>query len=111
MSTIREDIAKDYRAAFFRYLPRREESPLASAYDIGRRALDGRLSLLDLAEIHHEQLIEVLSDATGDEVVDVARAGSEFFLEVLAAYDMAHRSLTVRDADGPEPRTDHPQKS
>jgi hypothetical protein len=105
MSAIREDIVKDYRAAFFRYLPRREEAALASAYDIGRRALDGGLSLLDLAEVHHEQLIEVLEGATGEEVVDLARAGSEFFLEVLAAYEMANRSLALRDTEAPDAST------
>lgn len=101
MST-RADLAQDYRVAFLRYLPRREEMALASAYDIGRRALDKGLTLLDLAEVHHERLIEVLREADPDEVVDVACAGSEFFLEVLAAFDMAHRALGERTAGGSE---------
>lgn len=98
--TTRADLAKDYRIAFLRYLPRREESALASAYNIGRRALGGGLTLLDLAEVHHERLIEILREADPDEVVDVARAGSEFFLEALAAFDMANRAVGERRTGG-----------
>lgn len=102
--TSREDLAKDYRTAFFRYLPRGEESALASAYEIGRRAMNGGLSLLDLAEVHHETLIEVLRGAKQEEVIGLARAGSEVFLEAAAAFDMANRAVTERSDDPP----DHP---
>ena len=49
------------------------------------------LSLLDLARVHHDVLLEVLQAAPADDVAAVAAAASEFFLEVLATYDMAQR--------------------
>lgn len=107
--TSREDLAKDYRAAFFRYLPRREESALASAYDIGRRAMSRGLTLLDLVEVHHETLIEVLRDARQEEVVALARAGSEIFLEAAAAFDMANRAVTERSGDPTRERPARPR--
>ena len=88
-----ERLRKDYRAAFLRYLPRHEEAALAAGYEIGRTAVTGAVSLLDLARVHHEVLVEVLADSRPEDVVAVATAASEFFLEVLATYDMTQRSL------------------
>jgi hypothetical protein len=88
-----EALARDYRVAFLRYLPRREESALASGYELGRSAVVAGVSLLDLARIHHEVLFEVLRDTRQDEIGDVAAAASEFFLEVLATYEMAQRGF------------------
>ena len=51
------------------------------------------MSILDLAQVHHDILLEVIRTCPPDEVVEVATGGSEFFLEVLATYDMAQRSL------------------
>ena len=73
------------------YLPGRAEAPLHEAYKLGRGAVSSPLSILDLAEIHHEILIEVLQDTDTDQLGGVATAASEFFLEVLATYEMARR--------------------
>ena len=86
-------LSRDYRAAFLRYLPRREEAALAMGYELGRGAVANGISLLELARIHHEILLEVLQDTRGDEVLDVAAGASEFLLEVLATFDMAQRAL------------------
>lgn len=86
-------LSRDYRAAFLRYLPRREEAALAMGYELGRGAVANGISLLELARIHHEILLEVLKDTRGDEVLDVAAGASEFLLEVLATFDMAQRAL------------------
>jgi hypothetical protein len=51
------------------------------------------LSILDLAQIHHEVFLEVLVDTPSEDLARVATAASEFFLEVLATYDMAQRRL------------------
>ena len=91
--TTSDALRQDYRAAFLRYLPRREEAALAMGYELGREAVASGTSLLELAEIHHEILLDVLADTRGDEVLDVATAASEFLLEVLATFDMAQRAL------------------
>jgi hypothetical protein len=88
-----EDLTRDYRVAFLRYLPRREEAALARGYELGRTAVTEGLSILELARIHHEILLEALRETPPSEVGQVAAAASEFFLEVLATFDMAQRSF------------------
>jgi hypothetical protein len=90
------DLRRDYRAAFLRYLPRRAEAPLRAGYEIGRAAVVDGLSILDLAQVHHEVLLEVITTVRRDELGDVAAAASEFLVEVLATYEMAQRSLPRR---------------
>ena len=88
-----QDLKRDYRAAFLRYLLRREEAPLHVGYEIGRSAVAGGLSILELSQVHHEVLLGVLRDTRADELSGVAMAASEFFAEVLATYDMAQRGF------------------
>ena len=83
----------DYRVAFLRYLPRREEAALHAGYTLGRSAVADGMSILDVVQVHHEVLLEVLRDAQGEDLALVASGASEFLLEVLATYDMAHRGL------------------
>jgi hypothetical protein len=49
--------------------------------------------MLDLARLHHEIFLEILHDTPSQELSRVAAAASEFFLEVLATYDMVQRRL------------------
>ena len=59
--TARESLLRDYRAAFLRYLSRQEESALTAGYQLGRGALVGQRSLLEVVPVHHDVLVEVLS--------------------------------------------------
>jgi phosphoserine phosphatase RsbU-like protein len=93
VTTTRADLPRDYRAAFLRHLARREESALHTGYEIGRGALAGGLSILDVVRVHHDVLIEVLRDSPPDECPLVADAASDFLLEVLGSYDMAQRGF------------------
>jgi hypothetical protein len=43
--------------------------------------------------VHHEVFLEVLRDVSSEDLPKVATAASEFFLEVLATYDMAQRGF------------------
>jgi hypothetical protein len=88
-----EDLTLDYRAALLRYLPRREEAARAAGYEIGRQAVAAGTSLLELARIHHEVMVLVMEETDASEVHEVARRAGEFFLEVLAPYDMTQRGL------------------
>jgi hypothetical protein len=92
-----QNLERNYRVAFLRYLPRREEAPLHVGYQIGRQAVIDGLSILDLAQVHHTVFLEVLQDSHEDDLTGVATAASEFLLEVLATYDMATRGL-ITDA-------------
>jgi Phosphoserine phosphatase RsbU, N-terminal domain len=90
---VTQELQRDYRVAFLRYLPRREEAPLRVAYEIGRLAVVQGITILDLAELHHEVFLEVIQTTPEAELAAVTTGASEFFLEVLATYDMTHRSL------------------
>lgn len=83
--------SRDYRAAFLRYLPRRDEAALHSGYEIGRRAMAHGVSLLELVRIHHEVLLDVLQDSRPEQMAEVATAASEFLVEALAVHEMAQR--------------------
>jgi len=87
------ELARDYRAAFLRYLPRRDEAALHTGYELGRRAVTEDLSMLDLIQVHHEVFLEVLHDTRPEDLARLARSASEFFVEVLATYDMTQRSF------------------
>jgi len=91
--TALEDLRRDYRTAFLRYLPARDEAALHAGYEIGRSAVVEGLSILHLAQAHHEVLLEVLRDTRREDLSDVAAAASEFLVEVLATFDMAQRAL------------------
>jgi hypothetical protein len=100
-----ENLRRRYASAFLRYLARRDEASLHTGYELGRAAVESQLSVLQLAQIHHEVLLEALEDkADKDDKADrdvglVATAASEFFLEVLATFDMAQRGLLQALAD------------
>ncbi|HLM05588.1 MAG TPA: phosphatase RsbU N-terminal domain-containing protein [Blastococcus sp.] len=90
MTTL-ENLTRDYRVAFLQYLPGRAEVALNRGYELGRKAVTEGLSILELARIHHEVFLEALRETPVEELSDVAIAASEFFLEVLATFDMTQR--------------------
>ena len=100
-----DDLKRDYRAAFLRFLPSRDEAALNVGYQIGRAAVGGGLSMLDLAQVHSEVFLEALGDTRASDLTEVAAAASEFFLQVLATYDMAQRAFLAdaRDPDDDDP--------
>jgi len=91
--TALDDLTRDYRVAFLQYLPRHTEVALHRGYELGRTAVTEGVSILELARIHHEVLLEALRETPADELPGVAASASEFFLEVLATFDMAQRSF------------------
>ena len=88
-----EGVRRNYRAAFLRYLARHEEAALHAGYEIGRVGLEAGLGLLELVQVHHVVLVDVLRDTPADEVPAVAAAASDFLLEVLSSYDMVQRGF------------------
>ena len=88
-----DSVARDYRAAFLRYLPRHDEAALHSGYELGRSAVAAGVSMLDLVRIHHEVLVPVLVDAAPEQLPDVAGSAADFLTEVLATFDMTQRAL------------------
>jgi hypothetical protein len=88
-----EDLLRDYRVAFLSSLPRHSEAALTLGYDLGRRAVTDGVSLLDLVQVHHRVLAEVLTEVPAPDPAEVTESGCVFLLEVLSTFDMAHRAL------------------
>ena len=86
-------LQRSYRAAFLRYLPRRDEAPLHAGYEIGRTAVGDGLSMLDLVQVHHAVFLEVLHTTDQQDLDAVTGAAAEFLVEVLATYEMAQRGF------------------
>jgi ANTAR domain/Phosphoserine phosphatase RsbU, N-terminal domain len=94
-----ERFRRDYAPAFLQYLSERGESGLKAAYELGRRAVGERLSVLDLAGIHHSLLLEVLrTHRTSHELEHIATAASEFLVEALAVFEMTQRGFAELQA-------------
>jgi Phosphoserine phosphatase RsbU, N-terminal domain len=105
MSTDLDRLRQNYYVGFLRYLGRRDEPVLSSAYELGRAALSRGVSLLDVVQIHHSVLVNVLRDTGGHELPDVAEAASTFLVEVLASFDMTRRAF-VKPGTRAEPSID-----
>ena len=88
-----DDLKQDYHAVLLRFLPRQDEAARESAYELGRRAFVAGTSLLDVCRVHHELTLEVLVDASPEDQVGILTSASELLLDLLAAYDMTHRSV------------------
>ena len=85
-------LRQNYAAAFARFLFHRDEAALSAAYELGRRALESGVSLLDVVQIHHAVVIDALPGLEGPQ--ELAEAAATFLAEVLASFDMAQRALT-----------------
>ncbi len=108
-----DDLARDYRTGFLRYLPRRSEAAMTAGYELGRRAASGEANLLDLIRVHHRVVTEVLDQQPAPPTTQVLDAACEFLSEVLSTFDMAHRVLhepPSRTEPSP-PRPDRPTGS
>ena len=92
-------LTRDYRTTFLRYLPRHDETALAAAYDLGRRAVATGISLLDILSIHHTVLAEILHDSP-DEMADIVPSAAAFLADALAPYDMASRAALGQRLSG-----------
>jgi serine phosphatase RsbU (regulator of sigma subunit)/anti-sigma regulatory factor (Ser/Thr protein kinase) len=89
-----ERFRADYAAAFKGFLAAGGETGLESAYELGRNAVTGQLSLLDLAGVHHVVLAEAVGAAADPrEAERISTAGTDFFMESLATFEMTQRGF------------------
>ncbi|MBV9919947.1 MAG: hypothetical protein JOY78_03705 [Pseudonocardia sp.] len=87
-------LRQNYAAAFARYLIHRDEAALTAAYELGRSALETRVSLIDIVLIHHEVVIGALPGIEGPQ--ELANAAAAFLVEVLASFEMTQRAFRER---------------
>ena len=91
-----ERLRRNYRAAFWRYLPNRDEAALDAGYQIGRSAVVDGLTILDLAQVHHDVLREVLRTGSPEEFDGVIGTAADFLAEVLTTYEMTRRGYPAK---------------
>ena len=102
-----------YTNSLAEYLREPTESALRAAYELGREAVQRKLSVMDLAVAHQEALMRALSGAAGRaEVHRITQAAGDFFLESLASFEMVQRgSEEAREAVRSERRlTEHSRR-
>ncbi len=84
----------EYASLLREYAAGGGEATLGRAYELGRRAIAERKSLLDLASMHHGALEALARDTNnGKGCEDVLRASADFLAECMSPYEMAHRGF------------------
>jgi serine phosphatase RsbU (regulator of sigma subunit) len=92
MTKTTERLKSEYERAFLRFARNGNEVDLHSAYEFGRDAVRRQLNVLELAGIHHEALSAALRRASTDaDIEQVTRAGADFLVETLSAFEMVYR--------------------
>jgi len=87
---------EEYRSAFGECTQRGDEAALGRAYELGRRAINEKKSLMEIVALHHQVLYKMLANARGPRQQELLAAATEFLAETLSPYEMAHRG--VQDA-------------
>jgi hypothetical protein len=89
-----EPFRTGYASALGDYLLDPSEASLRVAYELGRKAVGGQLSVLDLAIAHQEALLSVLAGASDEaQIKEIMRAAGDFFLESLSSFEMVRRGF------------------
>ena len=88
---------EEYGVAFGEYAERGGERALGRAYELGRRGISEKKSLIEIASLHHQVLGEMLAaKRRAAHHKELLGAAGEFLAEALSPYEMAHRG--VQDA-------------
>lgn len=81
-----------YSAAIEAYLDGGGEAALERAYQLGRKALDQGLGILDLAAMYHQALAGLVRSKRSAEAKAAAvEKSADFFVESLSPFEMTHR--------------------
>jgi signal transduction histidine kinase len=84
----------EYRSALREYAAGGGEPALGRGYELGRRALAGQKSLVEMASLHHQAVLALVGDAENRKSQEeLLRASGEFLAECLSPYEMAHRGF------------------
>lgn len=90
----KKGLTKEYREALHDYLSQPSETTLERACEMGRSALQSRLGVLDLTQVHLEAArAEAAADGNGHLASERADRAGQFFLESLTPFEMTHRAF------------------
>jgi signal transduction histidine kinase len=89
-----ENFKEEYRSSLGSYAAEGGELALGRAYDLGRRALEEQLSVVELASLHHHAVIDLVRAAENEsQKEELLRSSAEFLAECVSPYEMAHRGF------------------
>ena len=89
-----ENFEEEYRSALCGYADGGGELALGRAYELGRRALEEQVSVVELASLHHQVLIDLIRTSVNEQHKEqLLRSGAEFLSECVSPYEMAHRGF------------------
>ncbi|OBJ54884.1 SpoIIE family protein phosphatase [Mycobacterium sp. 1423905.2] len=86
--TYTDDFHQSYAAALQRYLTARDEDSLAVGHELGRRALQEQISVLDIIENHFRLIADRFKTSMSN-----SETALEFLLQTLATLDIATRGF------------------
>src|SRR5947208_548716 len=90
----RTDLEAEYAAAVREYATGGGEAVLGRAYELGRRAIAERKSLLELVSLHHKTLKELFQNSVDRRSPGhLVQASCDFFSECVSPYEMAQRGF------------------
>lgn len=85
---------EQYASLLRQYVACKTELLLGQVYELGRRAIAEHKSLMDLATMHHQAVLELMAEKPASQDCEqLLRASSEFLAECLSPYEMAHRGF------------------
>src|SRR6266481_4872874 len=89
-----ENFEEEYRSSLCGYAAGGGELALGRAYELGRRALEEQVSVVELASLHHQVLIDLIRTSENEQrKEELLRSSAEFLSECVSPYEMAHRGF------------------
>lgn len=89
-----ENFEEEYRSGLNHYSAAGGEAALGRAYELGRRALEQQLSMVELSSLHHRAVIDLVRAAENEtQKEELLRSSAEFLAECVSPYEMAHRGF------------------
>jgi signal transduction histidine kinase len=89
-----DNFGEEYRSALSGYAAEGGELALGRAYELGRRALEEQMSVVELTSLHHHAVIELFRAADNEPQKEgLLRTSAEFLAECVSPYEMAHRGF------------------
>ena len=88
-----ERLHREYTAALRQFLKEPDEAMLHRGYQLGRKALESGLGVLEITSLYQKTLEKLLSRVQApEESRRIVKTASSFFLESLAPFEMTHRA-------------------
>ena len=92
--TKRDQLEGSYVTQLEKYLSEGGEEALEQAYELGRRALGEGMGVLDVAAIHQQAFLKIMTrSGLRPQDLDAAERAGEFFAQTAAPFEMTHRAF------------------